>query len=234
MARIAPKAIFFDYGNTLVEDTTDKYGDIDRYVQSIGYPALTREQFDAAWGAAEAFTGKYRSVHGKRTWKKDRFWYTVCREFLVAAFGEDAAAHAETMHATQFFTNTIYPDTIGTLEELKRRGYRLGVISNWDAPTLHENFERFGMTKYFDHILPSYEAEANKPHPHIFEVAMNALGVAPADSMHVGDSYGCDVMGAIGVGATPVWIDRDEDTPAGKPEGLIEIRTLGDLLGIVE
>ena len=234
MERISPTAIFFDYGNTLAEDTTDKYGDILRYTKSIGLPDLDKDRFNAGWKAAEAFSGSYRKAHGHLTKMEDRFWYQFCRDFLIGAFGEEAGKHAEDMWKTQFFTNTMYDDTIPTLKELKKRGYRLGVISNWEAPTLHDNFARFEMTEYFDHILPSYEAEAGKPHERIFNIALDALGVKPEESMHVGDSYGCDVIGALGVGIRPVWIEQNQTAPADKPDDLLVINTLSDLLNIVE
>jgi putative hydrolase of the HAD superfamily len=228
-----PEAIFFDYGNTLAADTEDKFTDINTWAVSKGLPALDAEAFDRAWGASETWSSAYRAVNGKRTWKKDRYWLNFCREYLVEAYGEDAGDLAEEMHHTQFFTNTLYDDTISTLKELRARGIRLGVISNWDAPTLLANFDRFGMTPYFESILPSWYVEANKPHSHFFLSAMQALGVHPSKSMHIGDSWGCDVIGARGVGITPVWIN-EHNGPVPDGSDVLQIRRLGELLSLVK
>lgn len=223
--------IFFDYGDTLVSDSPDRYRDVARYLAARGF-ALDREQFERGWSAAEAYAADYRRKNGHRTWLRDRFWFTFCRTFLENAFGRAAGELAEEMHAVQFFTNERYPDTLPTLQELCCRKYRLGVISNWEAPTLHSQFERFGMTRYFEHILPSREAEAGKPDPHIFEVALTRLDVKPERAVHVGDSFGCDVLGARGVGITSVWLNP-LNTPA--PDGIpvLQIRALSDILDLV-
>ncbi len=232
MQTIRPNVIFFDYGNTLASDSDDRFSDVQQYLSERGI-AIDRTGFDRAWEAAEAYAGEYRMRNGFRHWKKDRFWYNFCRALLLPIIGDGAPELAEEMHATQFFTNEIYDDTIPVLAELHRRGYRLGVISNWEAPTLHSQFDRFGMTPYFDHILPSYEAEASKPDPVVFEVALEAMSVEPTDAIHVGDSWGCDIVGARGVGMQPVWINEDGiDIPDASMA--IEIATRSDLLSVVE
>ena len=230
--RLCPDAIFFDYGDTLVQDTTDRYGDIRRYLLGRGID-LGRAGYERGWAAAEAYAGAYRAAHGDRTRKEDRFWYTFCRTFLAGAVGPQAEPLAEDMHAVQFFTNEVYPDTISTLEELRRRGYRLGIISNWEAPTLPHLCDRFGLSPFFDLILPSCEAEASKPNPHIFHVALAALAVAPDHAIHIGDSFGSDIVGARRVGITPVWLSPD-DARAPDSEPLLRIHTRRDVLDLVE
>jgi HAD superfamily hydrolase (TIGR01549 family) len=226
-----PEVIFFDYGNTLAADTDDQFRDTAAYLSYLGID-LTRSRFDEGWRAAESYAGEYRGRNGCRSWKRDRFWYNFCRAFLETAVGEDGVELAERMSETQFFVNTIYPDTLAVLEELRRRGYRLGVISNWDAPTLHAQFDRFGMTPFFESILPSYEVEANKPDEHFFRTALDSMQVTPERAIHIGDSFGCDVVGARGVGITPIWVNPDGDpTPDGS--SVLQIRTNSDLLDLV-
>lgn len=52
-----------------------------------------------------------------------------------------------------------------------------------------------------------------KPHARIFEAAAAALGVSPADTLHVGDSLRADISGAAALGARTVWITRRIDDP---------------------
>ena len=229
--QLHPDVIFFDYGNTLASDSTERYSDIARYLVQHGL-SLDHESFERGWAAAERYAAEYRRNNGRRTWLKDRVWFTFCRTFLEHAFDETAGGLAEEMHAVQFFTNQLYPDTLSTLRELRLRGYRLGVISNWEAPTLHSQFDRFGMTGYFELILPSREAEASKPDPHIFRAALGAMNVGPDRAIHVGDSYDCDVIGARGVGITPVSLNREGSAaPDGEP--VLQILALSDILDVV-
>ncbi|HNZ39587.1 MAG TPA: HAD family hydrolase [Candidatus Latescibacteria bacterium] len=228
---LRPDVIFFDYGNTLVKDTEDWFGDISRYLAPLGME-LTEDRFRIGKAAAEHYAGSYRQKNGTRTRLEDRFWFNYCKAFLEAAFGDGAGRLAEEMHAVQFFTNEIYPDTHAVLRELRRRGYRLGVISNWEAPTLPSLFERFQLTQYFEKILPSRDAEASKPDPLIFQKAMSALAVKPEDAVHVGDSFPCDVEGAQGVGITPVWLN---EKGGAAPDGssVLQIRNLSGLLSLL-
>jgi putative hydrolase of the HAD superfamily len=77
-----------------------------------------------------------------------------------------------------------------------------------------------------------------KPHAAIFEHALDLLGAAPADAIHVGDDPQADVIGARGAGIEPVLIDRHGrlDTPigAGTETGEVPlIRDFGELLDLL-
>jgi putative hydrolase of the HAD superfamily len=93
----------------------------------------------------------------------------------------------------------VAPGTREMLADLRRRGLRLAVISNWDQrlPLL---LERLELADHFDTFAISAIVGAEKPHPRIFEAALAALGVEPERALHVGDSRRDDVEGAQGVG----------------------------------
>lgn len=88
---------------------------------------------------------------------------------------------------------------VEVLAELRERGLKLAVISNWDErlPLL---LERLELAPYFDAIVVSAEVGVEKPHPRIFETALTALGVASFRALHVGDSRRDDVEGAEAAG----------------------------------
>ena len=89
----------------------------------------------------------------------------------------------------------VAPGTRPMLAELKRRGLKLAVISNWDQrlPLL---LERLDLADPFDTFAISAIVGVEKPHPRIFETALAALGVAAGEALHVGDSRLDDVEGA--------------------------------------
>ncbi len=91
------------------------------------------------------------------------------------------------------------PGTHRMLADLKRRGLKLAVISNWDQrlPLL---LERLELADLFDSFAISAIVGAEKPHPRIFEAALAALGVPAARALHVGDSRRDDYEGALGAG----------------------------------
>lgn len=111
----------------------------------------------------------------------------------------------------------VYPDVLPALEELRRRGYLLAVLSNWDA-RLRPLLTALGVARYFDWLGVSAELGVHKPDPRIFDRAVRALGVPPPAIAHVGDSFEEDVAGARAAGWRAVWLARDgrvAEGPAG-------------------
>ncbi|HEX6127502.1 MAG TPA: HAD-IA family hydrolase [Candidatus Limnocylindria bacterium] len=128
----------------------------------------------------------------------------------------------------------VFPDVMPALDALKERGLKIGAVSNWvwQLPELLHSLE---LVSHFDFIAASARVGFEKPHPAIFEYALEQAGVEPGDAIHVGDHLDADVAGAQGVGIGPVLINRrrryrPEDVPPGVPV----ITTLTELLPLVD
>ena len=118
-----------------------------------------------------------------------------------------------------------FPEVEMVTGELRRRGYRLGMVSNWDSRLL-SICDSLGLTSRLDFVLASALVGAEKPDPRIFEMALARAGVAPERAIHVGDDYEADVLGAQHVGISALLLDRD-GVHDGKPN---RIRSLQELL----
>lgn len=110
----------------------------------------------------------------------------------------------------------LYPDVLDTLETLRQRGLRLGVVSNWDE-RLPRLLERLGLAPFFDVVVTSSSVGVEKPNPRIFRHCLEHLGVEPEHALHVGDAPIDDVEGAMAAGMQAQRIDRRE------PVRLIEL-----------
>ena len=119
----------------------------------------------------------------------------------------------------------------GLLSDLKRRGYILGVVSNWDQ-TLETVCEGHRIKDYFHFILASKVVGAEKPNPRIFEMAIKAAGTSAAQMAHVGDIYYADVMGARRAGLTPVLLDPVRFFPEADCPRIDKLEEITDLLGL--
>src|SRR5690625_420131 len=82
-----------------------------------------------------------------------------------------------------------------TLEELRARGYKLAILSNWDE-RLRPLLSGMKLDRYFDQILVSVEVGFEKPDPQIFKYAEEKLGATGNEILHIGDSHHHDVLGA--------------------------------------
>ena len=111
----------------------------------------------------------------------------------------------------------IEPDVKPTLEQLRDRGLKLGLVSNtaWPATAHDPDLERFGIKDLLDCRLYSCEVGWEKPAPQIFWAALECLGTRPDETAFVGDFLRYDVAGAQAVGMKGIW-KRVE----GRPEDL--------------
>jgi putative hydrolase of the HAD superfamily len=134
-----------------------------------------------------------------------------------------------------FFGRKLFDDAVDTLETLRERGYRLACVTNrpYAGPQFQTEIEEHGLAALFDAMSVSCEIGYMKPHPEIFQHALEALRIAPADAVMVGDSLRADVQGAQELGMTAVWrrYDGIKEQPNGiEPHFVVhELRELLDL-----
>jgi putative hydrolase of the HAD superfamily len=124
-------------------------------------------------------------------------------------------------------TFTPYPDVVPALRELRARGRRLVVVSNWDV-SLHEALARTGLSALVDAAVASAELGTAKPDPAIFRRALALVGVEADRALHAGDSVEADVAGALAAGVDPVLVRR-EPSPEPVPARVPVIASLAEL-----
>jgi putative hydrolase of the HAD superfamily len=138
----------------------------------------------------------------------------------------DAGAVRQAMLGSLEFTP--FPDAAPALGELRDRGLRLVVASNWDC-SLSEVLERAGLAPLLDGVVSSAVAGRAKPAPEVFREALRVAGVEPGEALHVGDSAENDVDGAAAAGVRAVLLARHGDPPPG----VQAVRTLGEVPALI-
>lgn len=94
---------------------------------------------------------------------------------------------------------TLYEDVLPTLARMRDAGLWTVIVSNCSWGT-RPTVERLGLDRACDAVVLSCEVGAHKPEPAIYERALDALGVAPADAVFVDDQTPyCDGARALGV-----------------------------------
>jgi HAD superfamily hydrolase (TIGR01549 family) len=101
---------------------------------------------------------------------------------------------------------TIPPDVFPTLAALRSLGMKLVVLSNSNG-TLRESFKRFGLLNKVDFLFDSHEEGIEKPDPAYFHHALKQSGSSAETTIHVGDFYHVDVVGARSAGIRPILLD---------------------------
>jgi putative hydrolase of the HAD superfamily len=118
-----------------------------------------------------------------------------------------------------------YPDVVPALRDLRERGLRLVVVSNWDV-SLHEVLARTGVAPLVHGAISSAELGAAKPHPAIFRHALTLAGVPAPEALHVGDSPNEDVAGARAAGIAAALLVRRGPAPE---KGAPTVRSLREV-----
>lgn len=229
------KAVFFDFYYTLcvwgkpLEESLQKIA--DRYQFEIDwkrYAAAVENLFAEASGTDPST----HSLLGTMQKIVDSYCEFI-RQLGVQEHAEQMAWELLQAGHSLFAANvaTLYDDVVPTLQRLKDDGYKLAIVSNWDTP-LDPLAERLGIAHYFDIIVASHDERVRsaKPDPHIFEYTLNAVGVSAEETVHVGDTYEADIIGAEGVGIRPILIDRDEPYVDRWDETIRSLAELPELL----
>ena len=208
------QAIFFDIGDTLVYDDPPLRDRLSLAAKSVGLE-WDEARLPGAFRAGESYAVR-RYVDGVPWDDPDSM-----REAMVRVFGALELSPLDESTWPRFlgafasipFTRYVHPKAIPLLQELKRRGYVVGAISDWEA-TLPDLLTELGIAPYLDALAVSEIVGVTKPHPRLFEEALRQAGVAPESSLHVGDWYELDVAGARAAGMQALLFDW----PGRRPE----------------
>jgi HAD superfamily hydrolase (TIGR01549 family) len=105
----------------------------------------------------------------------------------------------------------LFSDTLATLSELRRRGYKLGLCSNLAAD--YANPITTLLQSHLDVYVWSFEVGAIKSDPRIYARSCQALDCAPGEVLMVGDTLAADVAGPRAYGMQAVLLDRARSAP---------------------
>lgn len=137
------------------------------------------------------------------------FWGYVYRRFLAEKGIVDEGLVRRLFDVfSDMNSYKLYDDSLSTLIELQDRGYRLGLISNFEG-WLEKLLIELEVGHLFDTTVISALEGLEKPDPAIYELALGRADVDPSAAAHVGDSPANDADPAASVGMRAVLLDRD-------------------------
>lgn len=157
-----------------------------------------------------AFVRNFRGAGPLTTGDQKQWW----KDVVHRVFNEVGMVE----HFDQFFDQVydrfrdsqgwvLYPETLDVLRELKSRGLKLGVISNFDD-RIYTVMRSLGILSFFHAVTISSETGFCKPDRSIFEAAVRSLDVPAAEILLIGDSLHDDVEAGKRAGLHAVLIDR--------------------------
>jgi len=220
------RAVLFDAAETLFT-TKGSVGEI--------YGGIARQYGSNAPTDAiqAAFARQFRGSGPLSTQDQKRWW----KDVVHRVFSEVGMVN----NFDQFFDQVydrfrdsggwvLFPETREVLAELKQRGLKLGVISNFDDRA-YSVMRSLNILEFFDSVTLSSETGHCKPDREIFDAAVRALGVVAAEVLLVGDSLHDDVEAAMRAGLSAVLIDRRNRHEEVKQ--VVRISSLKDVLALL-
>ena len=156
-------------------------------------------------------------------------------DFGVSLDGEISLKQLlEVYYLEVYSKRKIYPEVMRVLNRFKEIGVQMGIISNTTNPQFmkEREMEILGLQPYFDFAIYSSSTPFRKPHPSIFELAVENFKVDPQEILFIGDNYSLDIVGAKKVGMKSAWVNREGKVIPKDIEPDYELHSLDDLFRI--
>jgi len=208
------KAIFFDWFNTLASYEPAREKLHSQALKEYGFEVSPDRVLPAVLeGDAYFFEENTNSPMAKRDPEEQAEILMRYQSIIVSKAGvkADRELVAKIMKKVgELFKGTrwiLFDDALPILKELKQQNFIVGLLSNFDKD-MKPIFRELSLEPYLDFAVTSKEVGADKPNPLIFQTALQRAGVDASEAIHIGDQYKIDVVGARGVGITPILIDR--------------------------
>ena len=220
--------VFLDVGGTLVY-SDPAYADIFHRVLSARGHRIDRDSIVRLLRTPESIVTLIRPFPAGR---EPEFFRSVNARMIEHLGFESDELTLDEIHAA--FSEKVawraYPGTVEILRSLRGSGYHLGIISN-ASHSLPDTLQKIGLAEFFDTITYSFDVGAEKPDVRIFRRAISRANATVERSVHIGDSFEADYLGARRAGLHAVLLQRDGEPPSPCPL-IRSLASLPDLLGV--
>lgn len=215
----------FDFADTLAELQPRRQDVVADHIARVGGIQVGADAIARAYKAVDLLL-PYSSVKTRTTEQRADFYRAYNRQLfallgvahrvdpagLIAAFGE-RQAHWQ-----------LKPGARDTLAELRGRGYRIGIISNFDSRLEQVVYDHLGLGGTVDYLHISQTEGVEKPDPRFYLGFFERHGLPVECSVYLGDSYTLDFLPAGGIGLK-AWLLDEAGLYPHLPES---VRSLAD------
>jgi putative hydrolase of the HAD superfamily len=201
------RAVVFDYGNTLVEFGRDKIRLYDRALADVLARLYGPPDFEALVAIRDR--DRMAPYSGDPPEYRENRMPEITAALIRALYGrppepEELDEVLRVRYEAFLEIVETADESRGLLERLRGR-YRLGLLSNYpDGAAIRASLEKVRLAEYFQSVVVSGDIGYCKPHPLPFSRSAAELGVAPGETVFVGDNWLADVQGAKRAGMQAV------------------------------
>jgi HAD superfamily hydrolase (TIGR01509 family) len=187
----------------------------------------------AAEPHAKRHLDQSRTIQATNDAKRGWLYFNLILEHAGVVVDDRTAAALAELHDYHERSNLweyMPDDVLPALRALRALGLQLVVVSNANG-TVAQLAERLGLSECVGCVLDSFVEKVEKPDPKFFEIALERSGARRETTIHVGDLYEVDVVGARAAGIAPVLLDAADLYPDAD---CLRVPSLGALVTAIE
>ena len=194
-----PSAVIFDAYGTLF--------DVNSVAQACAAVTPAPEALVALWRAKQLEYSFLRSLMGQSAYAD--FWTITADalDFATEKLGLRISTADRDRALQGWLEVRPYPEVPSTLDMLAGQGRRCAILSNGSPYMLHAALASAGLARRFQTVLSVDAIRTFKPHPRVYQMAVDALATPPGELMFI-SSNGWDAAGARAFGLPVAWVNR--------------------------
>ncbi len=212
----------------------------DAYGTLFDFASAARRCRDVLGDDIDKLTALWRDKQLQYTWLRATqgrhadFWQVTgdALDFSIETLNLDTPGLRDRLMAL-YLTLDPFPEVPAVLGKLKAAGLRTAILSNGSAPMLDAAVKAAKLQALFDEVLSVEEVGVYKPHPKVYQLAADRLGI-PVSAISFQSSNAWDAYAASAFGMQVVWCNRygqRRERLPGSPDR--EIRSLAELPALV-
>jgi len=212
----------------------------DAYGTLFDFAAAARGCRDVLGEDIDRLTGLWRDKQLQYTWlravqgRHADFWQVTgdALDFALETLGIGKPAIRDRL-MTLYLTLDAFPEVPGVLKQLQAAGMRTAILSNGSPRMLDAAVKGAKLEGLLDAVLSVEEVGVYKPHPKVYQLAVDRLGV-PASAISFQSSNAWDAYAASAFGMQVVWCNRygqRRERLPGSPDR--EVKSLTELPALI-
>ena len=198
--------------------------------------AKTKNKIGEKW---EAFANYWRTIQLEYTWlrtlmgRHKDFW-EITEDSLdksMKVFNVNKLLKNELLDLYKSLST--FPEVNQTLKELKKKQYKLTILSNGTPSLIRNLVKENDLENIFDDLLSVEEVKTYKPHPHVYNIPIKKYGILKNEVAYL-SSNTWDISAAGNFGFKTIWVNRNNsifDNLDFNPP--IQIKNLNELINIL-
>ena len=223
------KAILLDIDNTLYDYNITHAFAKNRVVEyCMAELSLSKDDINAAYETAR------KQIHIELTETAASHNRLLYFQRMSEILGVNPMKYGFEIYNTYWdsFLEVIKPFD-GIYELLEKYKNQICLVTDLTAHIQYRKIKKLGLEKYCDKLVTSEEAGHEKPHPYMFIMALQKLGLQPNEVCMIGDSYKKDVFGATNLGMAAIWFNHENKQENYNDKLINEVKSFKQIIELL-